>query len=149
MPPSTAPAAGPLAGMRVIELGTLIAGPFCTRVLAEFGAEVIKIEAPDGGDPLRTWRKVHDGTSLWWFVQARNKKSVTVNLKSPAGQEVVRKLEEGADPDAIEERLGGENPCSMPDPDADLPSETKKEERFKFRARPVAPVRDPKLYDYE
>ena len=64
MPPSTDPAAGPLAGLRVIELGTLIAGPFCTRVLAEFGAEVIKIESPDGGDPLRTWRKVHQGTSL-------------------------------------------------------------------------------------
>ncbi len=80
---SSPPAApGPLAGLRVIELGTLIAGPFCTRILAEFGAEVIKIEAPDGGDPLRTWRKVHQGTSLWWFVQSRNKKSVTVNLKS-------------------------------------------------------------------
>src|SRR5262245_12086399 len=97
MQPSPAPAAGPLSGLRVIELGTLIAGPFCTRVLAEFGAEVIKIEAPDGGDPLRTWRKVHAGTSLWWFVQARNKKSVTANLKSPAGQEIVRKLARQAD----------------------------------------------------
>ena len=82
---------GALAGLRVIELGTLIAGPFCARVLGEFGAEVIKIETPDGGDPLRTWRKVHDGTSLWWSVQSRNKKSVTVNLKAEAGQQIVRK----------------------------------------------------------
>ena len=77
---------GPLQGLRVLELGTLIAGPFCTRILAEFGAEVIKIEAPDGGDPLRTWRKLYKDTSLWWFVQSRNKKSVTVNLKHPEGQ---------------------------------------------------------------
>ena len=67
---------GPLAGIKVIELGTLIAGPFCARVLAEFGAEVIKIEAPEGGDQLRQWRKMYQGTSLWWYVQARNKKSV-------------------------------------------------------------------------
>ena len=88
---------GPLAGLRVIELGTLIAGPFCTRLLAEFGAEVIKIEAPDGGDPLRTWRKLHRGTSLWWSVQSRNKKSVTASLKTEAGQEVVRRLVKSAD----------------------------------------------------
>src|SRR5581483_7152229 len=87
----------PLAGLRVIELGTLIAGPFCARILAEFGAEVIKIEAPDGGDPLRSWRKLHRGTSLWWSVQARNKKSVTANLRVAAGQEVVRRLVERAD----------------------------------------------------
>ena len=87
----------PLKGLKVIELGTLIAGPFCTRLLAEFGAEVIKIESPDGGDPLRTWRKLHQGTSLWWLVQARNKKSVTVNLKASAGQEIVRKLVKDAD----------------------------------------------------
>ncbi len=90
-------AGGPLRGIRVIEMGTLIAGPFCARLMGEFGAEVIKIEAPQGGDPLRTWRKLHDGTSLWWYVQARNKKSVTVNLKHPAGQEVVRRLVKGAD----------------------------------------------------
>jgi len=90
-------AGGPLRGIRVIEVGTLIAGPFCARLMGEFGAEVIKIEAPQGGDPLRTWRKLHDGTSLWWYVQARNKKSVTVNLKHPAGQEVVRRLVKGAD----------------------------------------------------
>jgi len=88
---------GPLHGLRVIELGTLIAGPFCTRLLGEFGAEVIKIEAPDGGDPLRKWRKLHQGTSLWWSVQSRNKKSVTASLKTEAGQEVVRRLVKSAD----------------------------------------------------
>ena len=87
----------PLHGVRVIELGTLIAGPFCARMLAEFGAEVIKIEAPDGGDPLRKWRKLYQGTSLWWYVQARNKKSLTLNLKLPEAQEIVRKLVEDAD----------------------------------------------------
>jgi len=89
--------AKPLAGVRVVELGTLIAGPFCSRILAEFGAEVVKIESPDGGDPLRTWRKLHEGTSLWWFAQARNKKSVAVNLKAPEGQEIVRRLAREAD----------------------------------------------------
>ena len=83
---------GPLAGIKVIELGTLIAGPFCARLLAEFGAEVIKIEAPEGGDQIRGWRKMYGGTSLWWYVQARNKKSVTVNMRVPEGQEIVRKL---------------------------------------------------------
>jgi formyl-CoA transferase len=83
---------GPLAGIKVLELGTLIAGPFCSRMLAEFGAEVIKIEAPDGGDPIRQWRVLKDGTSLWWYVQSRNKKSVTLNMKDPRGQEIARKL---------------------------------------------------------
>jgi formyl-CoA transferase len=87
----------PLQGIKVIELGTLIAGPFCARLLAEFGAEVIKIEAPDGGDPLRKWRKLHQGTSLWWYVQARNKKSLTLNLRMPEAQEIVRKLVTDAD----------------------------------------------------
>ncbi|ACK53623.1 CaiB/BaiF CoA transferase family protein [Thauera aminoaromatica] len=87
----------PLAGIKVVELGTLIAGPFAARILAEFGAEVIKIEAPDGGDPLRKWRKLYEGTSLWWYLQARNKKSVTVNLKHPDGVEVVRRLVAEAD----------------------------------------------------
>ncbi len=87
----------PLKGIKVIELGTLIAGPFCSRILAEFGAEVIKIEAPDGGDQIRQWRKLHEGTSLWWYVQSRNKKSVTVNLRAPEGQEIVRRLAAGAD----------------------------------------------------
>lgn len=87
----------PLEGLKVIELGTLIAGPFAGKLLAEFGAEVIKIEAPRGGDPLRGWRKLHQGTSLWWYLQARNKKSVTVNLKDPEGQEIVRGLARDAD----------------------------------------------------
>jgi len=87
----------PLAGLKVVELGTLIAGPFCTRIMGEFGAEVIKVEAPDGGDPLRQWRKLYEGTSLWWYVQARNKKSVTANLKHPEGLAFVRKLITGAD----------------------------------------------------
>ena len=86
-----------MKGIKVIELGTLIAGPFCTRILAEFGAEVIKIESPDGGDQLRQWRKMYEGTSLWWYAQARNKKSVTVNLRAPEGQEIVRKLAADAD----------------------------------------------------
>lgn len=87
----------PLKGIKVIELGTLIAGPFCARLLAEFGAEVIKIEAPDGGDPLRKWRKLHQGTSLWWYLQARNKKSLTLNLRMPEAQEIVRRLVKDAD----------------------------------------------------
>lgn len=91
------PGESALAGLRVIEMGTLIAGPFAARLLAEFGAEVIKIESPEGGDPLRSWRKLHQGTSLWWFLQARNKKSVTVNLKSEAGQGIVRELAATAD----------------------------------------------------
>lgn len=88
---------GPLAGVKVVELGTLIAGPFCSRILAEFGAEVVKIEAPGEGDPLRKWRKMYGDTSLWWFVQARNKQSVTVNLKHPDGAEIVRRLVAEAD----------------------------------------------------
>lgn len=88
---------GPLRGLKVIEMGTLLAGPFAARILAEFGAEVIKIEAPEGGDPLRTWRKMYQGTSLWWYVQSRNKKSVTVNLKTEEGQEIVRRLAQEAD----------------------------------------------------
>ena len=87
----------PLQGIKVLELGTLIAGPFCARVLAEFGAEVIKIEPPEGGDPLRKWRKLHEGTSLWWYAQARNKKSVTLNLRQPEAQEIVRQLAKDAD----------------------------------------------------
>jgi formyl-CoA transferase len=93
-PPTSA---GPLAGLKVVELGTLIAGPYCARLLAEFGAEVIKVETPGEGDPLRKWRKLHEGNSLWWYAQARNKKSVAVNLKDPQGQEVVRRLVAGAD----------------------------------------------------
>lgn len=87
----------PLHGLKVVELGTLIAGPFASRILAEFGAEVIKIESPDGGDPLRKWRLLYEGTSLWWFVQARNKKSVTLNLKHADGVGVLRRLLAEAD----------------------------------------------------
>lgn len=82
----------PLHGVRVLELGSLIAGPFCTRILAEFGARVTKVESPDGGDPLRKWRKLYEGTSLWWFVQSRNKESITLNLKHPEGKAILKKL---------------------------------------------------------
>jgi formyl-CoA transferase len=87
---------GPLTGIRVLELGSLIAGPFCAKTLADFGAEVIKIEPPGEGDPLRKWRKMRNGTSLWWHVQSRNKKSVTCNLRRPEGQEIVRRLARSA-----------------------------------------------------
>ena len=87
---------GPLTGIRVLELGSLIAGPFCAKTLGDFGAEVIKIEPPGEGDPLRTWRRMRNGTSLWWQVQSRNKKSVTCDLRSPEGQEIVRRLARGA-----------------------------------------------------
>jgi formyl-CoA transferase len=82
----------PLAGIRVLELGSLIAGPFCAKTLADFGAEVIKIEPPGEGDPLRKWRRMRNGVSLWWHVQSRNKKSVSCDLRRPEGQEVVRRL---------------------------------------------------------
>jgi crotonobetainyl-CoA:carnitine CoA-transferase CaiB-like acyl-CoA transferase len=75
----------PLSGLKVLELGQLIAGPFTTRLLGEFGADIIKVEPPGKGDPLRTWRYIHNGNSLWWSVQSRNKKSITVNLKSEEG----------------------------------------------------------------
>jgi succinyl-CoA---D-citramalate CoA-transferase len=88
---------GPLANIKVVELGTLIAGPYCARLLAEFGAEVVKIETPGEGDPLRKWRKLHEGNSLWWYAQARNKKSVAVNLRDPDGQAIVRNLAQKAD----------------------------------------------------
>jgi formyl-CoA transferase len=83
---------GPLNDVKVLELGQLIAGPFCTRVMAEFGAQVTKIETPEVGDPLRKWRKLYKDKSLWWLLQGRNKKSVTINLKSPEGQKIVRRL---------------------------------------------------------
>jgi formyl-CoA transferase len=75
-----------------LELGTLIAGPFCGKTLADFGAEVIKIEPPGEGDPLRKWRRMRNGVSLWWHVQSRNKRSVTCDLRRPEGQEIVRRL---------------------------------------------------------
>jgi len=83
---------GPLTGVRVLELGSLIAGPFCAKTLGDFGAEVIKLEPPGEGDALRKWRRLRNGTSLWWHVQSRNKKSVTCDLRRPEGQEIVRRL---------------------------------------------------------
>jgi formyl-CoA transferase len=94
---SAAAAAGPLAGLKVIELGQLIAGPFAARTLADFGAEVIKIEPPGAGDPLRNWRLMKDGTSVWWQVQSRNKRSLALDLREPEAQAVVRKLAAEAD----------------------------------------------------
>ncbi len=87
----------PLTGVKVVELGTLIAGPFASRIMAEFGAEVIKVESPDGGDPLRKWRKLYEGTSLWWYVQSRNKQSLTLNLKHDAAKEILKRLIAEAD----------------------------------------------------
>jgi crotonobetainyl-CoA:carnitine CoA-transferase CaiB-like acyl-CoA transferase len=87
-----------LAGVRVIEMGVLLAGPFCGQLLADFGAEVIKVEAPGVGDPMRAWGQHRkDGRSLWWPVIARNKKSITLNLREPEGQEIARRLIATAD----------------------------------------------------
>ena len=96
---------GPLAGLRVIELGQLIAGPFAAKTLADFGADVIKIETPadpkhperGAGDPLRKWRLLKDGTSVWWQVQSRNKKSVALDLRQAEAQDIVRRLAAQAD----------------------------------------------------
>ncbi|MDD9826948.1 MAG: CaiB/BaiF CoA-transferase family protein [Deltaproteobacteria bacterium] len=86
-------ARGPLADLRVVEMGVLLAGPFCGQLLADFGAEVIKIEQPGSGDPMREWgREKSHGKSLWWPVVARNKKSVTLNLREAEGQELARAL---------------------------------------------------------
>ncbi|KVO25981.1 CaiB/BaiF CoA transferase family protein [Burkholderia ubonensis] len=87
----------PLDGIRVLELGQLIAGPFAGRMLAEFGADVIKVEPPGTGDPLRKWRMLHDGTSVWWAAQSRNKTSLTLDLRTPEGQDVIRRLVADAD----------------------------------------------------
>lgn len=87
----------PLSGYRVIELGQLLAGPFAGSLLAYFGAEVIKVEPPGGGDPLRNWRVVKDGTSLWWRSLGRNKKCITLDLKTEKGRELVAQLIDGAD----------------------------------------------------
>ncbi len=101
-PAQTGPS-GPLAGLKIIEMGQLIAGPFAAKTLADFGADVIKIEPPargaqdPGGDPLRRWRLLKDGTSVWWQVQSRNKRSVALDLKQPDAQELVRRLCEQAD----------------------------------------------------
>jgi formyl-CoA transferase len=94
---SSSPAAGPLAGLKVVELGQLIAGPFAARTLGDFGAEVIKIEPPGTGDPLRTWRLLKDGTSVWWQVQSRNKRSLALDLRQPEAQAIMRQLAAEAD----------------------------------------------------
>jgi crotonobetainyl-CoA:carnitine CoA-transferase CaiB-like acyl-CoA transferase len=83
---------GPLAGIRVLELGSFIAGPFAGQLLGDYGAEIIKVEPPGSGDAMRTWGVSREGTSLWWPAIARNKKSVAVNLHDPRGQELVRKI---------------------------------------------------------
>jgi formyl-CoA transferase len=88
---------GPLAGLKVVELGQLIAGPFAAKTLADFGADVIKVEPPQGGDPLRQWRLLHDGTSVWWQVQSRNKRSVALDLKDAGARAIVRRLIDEAD----------------------------------------------------
>jgi len=88
---------GPLTGLKVVELGQLIAGPFAAKTLADFGAEVIKIEPPGAGDPLRKWRLLKDGTSVWWQVQSRNKRSLALDLKTPQAQDIVRRLAAEAD----------------------------------------------------
>ncbi len=87
----------PLEGIRVLELGTLLAGPFTGRMLGDFGAEIIKIEAPDKSDPLREWGQQKDGEGLWWPIQSRNKKSITLNLRAVEGQEIFRELVKNAD----------------------------------------------------
>lgn len=100
MPTTTTPAClspGALQGVRVVEMGQLIAGPFCGKTLAEFGADVVKIEPPGSGDPLRQWRLIKDGTSVWWQVQSRNKRSVALDLRQPEGQQLARDLIAQAD----------------------------------------------------
>jgi formyl-CoA transferase len=123
-PPAAGPASPlPLAGLRVLELGQLIAGPFAGKMLADFGADVIKVEPPGGGDPLRKWRMLKDGTSVWWQVQSRNKRSVALDLRCSEGQELCRRLAGEADvvienfkPGTLEgwglgyEALAGDNP---------------------------------------
>lgn len=86
-----------LSGIRVLELGQLIAGPFAAKTLADFGAEIIKVESPQEGDPLRKWRMLHEGTSVWWQAQSRNKQSICIDLRQPEGQDIVRRLAQEAD----------------------------------------------------
>lgn len=86
-----------LCNLRVIELGQLIAGPFAAKTLADFGADVIKIEPPNSGDPLRKWRLLKDGTSVWWQIQSRNKRSIALDLKQVEAQDIVRQLVKDAD----------------------------------------------------
>ncbi len=95
-PPPTPPP-GPLSGLKVLELGQLIAGPFAGKTLADFGAQVIKVEPPGDGDPLRKWRMLHQGTSVWWQVQSRNKQSVVLDLRTEEGRADTRRLAAEAD----------------------------------------------------
>jgi formyl-CoA transferase len=112
-----------LQGLKVVEMGQLIAGPFVGKTLGDFGAEVIKIEPPGSGDPLRGWRLLQDGTSVWWQVQSRNKRSLALDLRQPEGQAIARRLVREADvlvenfrPGTLEawglgyEKLAAENP---------------------------------------
>ncbi len=87
----------PLNGVKILELGSLIAGPFAGRLFGDFGAEVIKVEPPRIGDPLRKWRLLKDGTSLWWYVQSRNKKCITLNLRTDEGADIIKKLAKEVD----------------------------------------------------
>lgn len=86
-----------LQGLRVIEMGQLIAGPFAGKTLGDFGADVIKIETPGAGDPLRNWRKILDGTSVWWQIQSRNKRSIAIDLRQAEGQSIAKRLIAQAD----------------------------------------------------
>ena len=113
--PTAASRSGPLAGLRVLEMGALIAGPFCAKLLGELGAEVVKIEPPGQGDPLRKWRYMKDGVSVWWHVQSRNKRSVAVDLRRPEGQAIAREL----DP-----TLGGFGAIEYLGPDGLVPDES-------------------------
>jgi crotonobetainyl-CoA:carnitine CoA-transferase CaiB-like acyl-CoA transferase len=90
--PATSATAGPLSGLRVLELGQLLAGPFASVLLAWFGADVIKVEPPDGGDPIRSWRAMYKGTALWWLTLGRNKRCVTADLRKPEGRAIVKRL---------------------------------------------------------
>jgi crotonobetainyl-CoA:carnitine CoA-transferase CaiB-like acyl-CoA transferase len=87
----------PLEGVKILELGNLVAAPFAGKLFAEFGAEVIKVEEPTKGDPLRNWRVMHHDTSVWWYVQSRNKKSITVNMRDKQGQRIIKQLAEKVD----------------------------------------------------
>ena len=89
--------AGPLAGVRVLELGNFIAGPFAGQLLGDYGADVIKIEAPDGGDPMRTWGITHEGHGLWWAAIARNKRSVVADLRTEDGRQLVQAIARSCD----------------------------------------------------
>src|SRR3954471_23049876 len=97
MPASSNDARGAPARPKVVELGQLIAGPFAAKTLADFGADVVKVEPPASGDPLRNWRLLKNGTSVWWQVQSRNKRSVALDLRQPEGQDIVRRLAAEAD----------------------------------------------------